>query len=62
MTRIPDERVLEIYEALRPYRSTKKELMDIATELESQYQAHVCATLVREAADVYEKRRRLKRD
>jgi propanediol dehydratase small subunit len=62
MTRIPDERVLEIYEALRPYRSTKKELMDIATELESQYQARVCAALVREAADVYEKRRRLKRD
>jgi propanediol dehydratase small subunit len=62
MTRIPDERVLEIYEALRPYRSTKEELMDIATELESQYQARVCAALVREAADVYEKRRRLKRD
>jgi len=62
MTRISDERLLEIYEALRPYRSTKKELLDIAGELESQYQARACAALVREAAEVYEKRRRLKRD
>jgi propanediol dehydratase small subunit len=61
MTQIPDERVLEIYNSLRPYRCTKQELMDIATELESQYDAKVCAALVREAADVYEKRNRLKR-
>ncbi len=62
MTRISDERVLEIYEALRPYRSTKKVLLDIAGELETQHQARACAALVREAAEVYEKRRRLKRD
>jgi len=62
MTRISDERILEIYEALRPYRSTKKELLDIAGELETQYQARACAGLVREAAEVYEKRGRLKRD
>lgn len=62
LTRIPDERILEIYEALRPYRSTKKELLDIANELETQYQARICAALVREAAEVYEKRRRLRRD
>lgn len=60
MTRIPDERVLEIYNALRPYRSTKRELLDIAGELESQYQARVCAGLVREAAEEYERRGRLK--
>ncbi len=52
LTRISDERVLEIYEALRPYRSTKKELLDIAAELESRYQARICAALVREAAAV----------
>lgn len=62
MTRISDEQLLEIYEALRPYRSTKKELLDIAGELETQYKANACAALVREAAEVYEKRRRLKRD
>lgn len=61
LTRIPDERVLEIYNALRPYRSTKRELLDIGDELESKYQATICAGLVREAAEVYEKRGRLKR-
>jgi propanediol dehydratase small subunit len=59
MTRIPDARVLEIYNALRPYRSTRQDLLDIAGELESKYEAHVCAGLVREAADVYERRGRL---
>lgn len=61
MTRIPDARVLEIYNALRPYRSTKQDLLDIAEELDSQYQATVCAALVREAAEVYERRGRLAR-
>jgi propanediol dehydratase small subunit len=60
MTHIPDERVLEIYNALRPCRCTKQELIDIANELESDYGAKICATLVREAADVYENRNRLK--
>jgi len=60
MTRIPDERVLEMYNSLRPYRCTRQELFDIADELESKYNARICAELVREAADVYEKRGRLK--
>lgn len=62
LTRLSDQRVLEIYESLRPYRSSKKELLDIANELESQYQARICAALVREAAEVYEKRGRLRRE
>lgn len=61
MTRIPDERVLEIYNSLRPYRCTKQELLDIADELDSKYNARICAGFVREAADVYEKRDRLKK-
>ena len=61
ITRIPDERVLQIYNAMRPYRCTKQELLDIAKELETQYQAKICAALVREAATVYEQRGRLKR-
>lgn len=60
MTRISDERILEMYNSLRPYRSTKQELLDIADELESKYNARICAKFVREAADVYEKRGRLK--
>jgi propanediol dehydratase small subunit len=61
MTRIPDARVLEIYNALRPYRSTRQELLDIASELENKYQALICAALVREAVRVYEKRGRIKK-
>jgi len=59
---VPDERLIEIYNALRPYRSTKKELLDIADELESKYGAKVCAAFVRESANVYEIRDRLRKD
>ena len=59
---VPDTRVLEIYNALRPYRSTKAELLEIANELENKYNAKVNAQLVREAAELYEKRDRLRKD
>ena len=58
---VPDERLLEIYNALRPYRSTKEELLAIADELDGKYGAKTAAALVREAAQVYEKRGRLKK-
>jgi propanediol dehydratase small subunit len=61
MTRIPDARLLEMYNALRPYRSTQPELLQMAEELETTYQARVCGALVREAAEVYHKRGRLKK-
>lgn len=60
LTNVSDERILEIYDALRPYRSSKSELVAIADELESKYGATVTGALVREAADVYEKRNLLK--
>ncbi len=62
LTRVPDERVLEIYNALRPNRKTKAELLAIADELETKYDAVVCANHVREAAKVYEARGVLKKD
>ena len=62
LTKVPDERVLQIYNALRPYRSSKQELLDIATELESVYGATICAGFVREAAENYERRKKLKGD
>lgn len=62
MTRIPDERVLAMYNALRPHRSDKAELLAMADELEKQYEARICAEFVREAADVYERRHLLKGD
>ncbi len=60
LTRVPDERILEIYNALRPYRSTRAELLAIADELEQKYGARINAAFVREAADVYERRGRLR--
>jgi propanediol dehydratase small subunit len=62
LTAVPDDRVLEIYNALRPYRSSKQDLNDIGNELESQYQAKICANFVREAAELYEQRKKLKGD
>ncbi|NLZ53665.1 MAG: diol dehydratase small subunit [Thermoanaerobacteraceae bacterium] len=60
LTKVPDDRILEIYTALRPYRSSKEELLSIAQELENTYNAPLCANHVKEAADVYERRRLLK--
>ena len=57
---VPDKRILEIYNALRPYRSTKAELYAIADELENKYNCKINADYVREAADVYETRGRLR--
>lgn len=62
LTTIPDDRVLEMYGALRPYRSSKQDLLDIADELDSKYNAKVCAHWFREAADNYEKNKKLKGD
>ncbi|GEK27859.1 diol dehydratase small subunit [Furfurilactobacillus siliginis] len=62
LTAIPDKRLLEMYGSLRPYRSTKQELLDMADELEQQYNAKICATWVREAAKNYELRKKLKGD
>lgn len=57
---VPDAELLSVYNALRPYRSTKAELYGIADGLESKYGCTVNAAFIREAADVYEKRGRLK--
>jgi propanediol dehydratase small subunit len=57
---VPDEQLLSIYNALRPYRSTKAELLAIADELEQKYRCTINAAFVREAAAVYEARGRLK--
>jgi propanediol dehydratase small subunit len=58
---IPDARLLEMYNALRPYYSTKEELLAMASELETKYNAKISAALVYDAAEVYEARGRLKK-
>ncbi len=55
LTALPDAQVLAIYEALRPGRSTLAGLEAIASRLEVD-NAPLCAALVREAAEVYDRR------
>ena len=62
LTRIPDEEVLKIYNALRPGRSTKEELLITAKELEKKYRAKMNAAFIREAVKVYEKRGLLRKE
>ena len=61
MTKVSDKRLLEMYNALRPYRSSKQELLDIASELDG-LGAPICLNFVREAAENYERRKKLKGD
>ncbi len=56
LTRVPDDRLLAMYNALRPGRSTLAELEALAIELETEFHAHRCAALVREAAAAYAER------
>ncbi|MCL2315530.1 MAG: diol dehydratase small subunit [Actinomycetia bacterium] len=60
LTAVPDDRLLGVYNALRPYRSTKAELYAIADELSTKYGCTINAAFIKEAADVYEKRGRLR--
>lgn len=53
---IPDEVILEMYNKLRPNRSTKEELLQMADKLTNQYRAVQCSKLVLEAVEIYEKR------
>ncbi|CNK22847.1 MULTISPECIES: propanediol dehydratase small subunit PduE [Yersinia] len=62
LTAVPDDKVLDIYNALRPFRSSKEELNAIADDLEKNYNATICAAFVREAAVLYIQRKKLKGD
>ena len=62
LTRIPNEQVLEIYNALRPGRTRHDHLVAWADRLESEYEAPLTAALVREAAGVYLERGVLKQE
>jgi propanediol dehydratase small subunit len=61
LTRAPKAELLNMYEALRPNRSTYEQLMELASRLEEQYQAPFTAGLLREAAGIYRERGLLKR-
>lgn len=56
LTQVPDDTIIKMYDMLRPNRSTKAQLEELAQTLLNQYHAPMCAQLVREAVAVYEKR------
>jgi propanediol dehydratase small subunit len=55
LTRLPDDEVLAVYEALRPGRSTPAQLTALAASLAARG-LPLCAALLTEAADVYARR------
>jgi len=62
MTRIPNEELLDIYEALRPGRSTYYQLLSMSQQIASMYGAELTGAYIREAADVYRDTGLLKMD
>ena len=56
LTGISNQEVLDIYNALRPGRSTYHELTTLADRLENDLDAPLTAAFVREAAEVYQER------
>jgi len=56
LTHMPNEEILDIYNTLRPRRTSYKEMIDMADRLENERKAPLTASLVREAAAVYLKR------
>ncbi len=55
LTRLPDDEVLAIYEALRPGRSTSAQLAELGASLAGRGLPR-CAALLTEAAEVYARR------
>jgi propanediol dehydratase small subunit len=55
LTRLPDDEVLALYDALRPGRSTPERLRELATDLAERGLPR-CAALLVEAAEVYARR------
>lgn len=50
LTKVPDEEILEIYEALRPGRVTPEALEALAHQIEERYGASLNAAFLREAS------------
>lgn len=57
---VDNEKIIAIYNALRPYRSSEGELMEIASCLRNQYGATLTAKFVEDAALVLKKRQKLR--
>ncbi|MEG2290993.1 MAG: diol dehydratase small subunit [Clostridium sp.] len=58
---IPDEELLNIYNMLRPNRSSEEELLKKAEEIKVKYGAVNCSNLILDSVKVYKKRGILKK-
>lgn len=61
LTAVPNADLLQMYELLRPGRSTYAELTALADRLDQAFQAVETAAFVREAAEVYRTRNLFRR-
>ena len=61
LTAVPNETLLQMYEALRPHRSSYTDLLALAETLETTYNAAETGRFIRDAATVYQARNLLKR-
>ncbi|MHB8625326.1 MAG: diol dehydratase small subunit [Aggregatilineales bacterium] len=62
LTAVPNDKVLQIYDLLRPGRASFQQLTGLADMLEKTYHALATAGFLREAAEVYRARGLLRRD
>ena len=53
MTQIPNAEILEVYEALRPGRSTYYQLLSLSQQIISMYGAEHTGAYIRDAAEAY---------
>ena len=53
LTNMSNEAILDIYNTLRPRRTSYTEMIDMANRLEFEQKAPLTASLVREAAEIY---------
>jgi len=56
LTHMSNKVVLEVYNTLRPRRTSYTEMIDMADQLENEKKSPLTASLLREAAEVYLKR------
>lgn len=62
LVKVESDKIIEIYNALRPYRSTEQDLETIVQELRNTYDAQRTADFIEEAAKVLKLRKKLKGD
>jgi len=53
LARVPEDKIMLIYNALRPGRASALELRSLADSLEQEFRAPRCAQFIREAAQAY---------